>query len=349
MEDAADSLTISATSVPAGITVTNITKSNGTVTATITAACNTSPGSNIVTLQVQDSGGKTATATFTVSVSANTAPVLGTYNNVSMTAGTTANATPSAPPSDNGTLTVTASGPAGAGTLTANSTTGSIQIANPTAGTYTVTVTATDNCGATATQTFQLNVIAVFGAPPGFAATASTASQVGLSWNAVSGNSVQYEIWRTVNLGTAFAPYTTTASTSYNDTGVAANTTYLYKVRAIDGMSTSAFTPVDAATTTIFTDSSLTGVNIKAVHITQLRTAVNAMRAAATLSATTFTDSSLSGVAVKVLHITQLRTALNEARSAIGLSALTYTDPAMTPASTTIKQVHIQELRNGVK
>jgi len=106
----------------------------------------------------------------------------------------------------------------------------------------------------------------------------------------------------------------------------------------------------DAATTTIFTDAPLPGGSlVKAVYITQLRTAVNAMRAAAGLGAQSFTDPSLSAVKIKATHLTQLRTALDAARTAIGLPAVSYTDPTITAGSTVLKTVHIADLRNGVK
>jgi len=65
-EDAAGSLTVTVTSVPTGISVTNITNSNGTITANITAACNAPTGSNTVGLKVTDSGGAMATANLIV-------------------------------------------------------------------------------------------------------------------------------------------------------------------------------------------------------------------------------------------------------------------------------------------
>jgi hypothetical protein len=66
-EDSAGSLTVDATSVPNGITVTSITNSNGSIGAYITAACDASSSNNIV-LQVTDSGGLTASTTFQVNV-----------------------------------------------------------------------------------------------------------------------------------------------------------------------------------------------------------------------------------------------------------------------------------------
>ncbi|HEX3068015.1 MAG TPA: fibronectin type III domain-containing protein, partial [Thermoanaerobaculia bacterium] len=191
-------------------------------------------------------------------------------------------------------------------------------------------------------------------APTNVLATATSASLVTISWSAVAG-AATYEIQRSLNFGAAnngFTTLTTTASLSVNNSGLTANTTYLYKVRAINGATMSAFSTIDPATTTIFTDDPLnTGVAAKAVHVTQLRTAVNAMRAAANLGAQSFTDPSLaSGVIIKALHQNELRTALNQARTAIGLSAIVYTDPpTVTGGATPIKAAHIVNLRDGVK
>ena len=184
-------------------------------------------------------------------------------------------------------------------------------------------------------------------APTNFVASATSSTQVGLSWTAAAGATL-YEVERSAN-NSAFALITTT-STAISDTGRTADTTYVYRVRALHGAAGSPYV-TDAATTTIFTDDPLTaGTKIKAVHFTQLRTAVNAMRAAAGLGAQSFTDPGLAaGTTIKAVHLTQLRTALDQARAAIGLSALAYTDAAITPHATKVKAAHVTELRNGVK
>ncbi len=82
---------------------------------------------------------------------------------------------------------------------------------------------------------------------------------------------------------------------------------------------------------------------VHAVDITELRTAVNQARAHAGLSAATWTDSSLSGVQIKAVHITELRTKLDEARLALGLSAVSWTDASLS--GVTVKAIHISELR----
>src|SRR5205807_778182 len=97
-----------------------------------------------------------------------------------------------------------------------------------------------------------------------------------------------------------------------------------------------------------FTDDPLVAGTtvVKAVHLTELRTAVNQARAHAGLSAATWTDDPVQATVtpIKVVHITELRTKLNEARAALGLSAASYTDPNLTIGDS-IKAAHVQELR----
>ena len=184
--------------------------------------------------------------------------------------------------------------------------------------------------------------IAAFGAPPSFSATGVSGTQVNLSWIAVS-TATSYEIYRSTN-GT-YSLLMTTSTNSYSDTSVTANLGYLYKVRAKKTGSTSAFSTPDAATTVVFTDASLS--TIKAVHITQLRTAVNGLRTAAGLTTTTFTDNTLS--TIKAVHVTELRTALDAARVAALVASLVYTDPTITVKSTKVKAAHTNELRAGTQ
>ena len=75
-ETTAGGLTVTATNVPTGLTVTGITNTNGTITASVAARCNATLGVNNIELQVTDAGGMTATATLVVNVTANTPPTL---------------------------------------------------------------------------------------------------------------------------------------------------------------------------------------------------------------------------------------------------------------------------------
>lgn len=194
-------------------------------------------------------------------------------------------------------------------------------------------------------QSVTLLVIPAAPVPPAptLTATATSAAQVALSWSAVPG-AVSYEVQRSFN-GSALAPLTSTGATTATDNAVSANTTYLYRVRGVLANGATAFSSIDPATTIVFTDSPLTaGTRIRAVHFTELRTAVNAMRASAGLAAQTFTDPVLSSaVGIKAVHKMELRTALDAARAQLGLPALVYT------GGTTIKAAHVTEVRNGVK
>ena len=181
-----------------------------------------------------------------------------------------------------------------------------------------------------------------------FAATATSTSQVALSWLAVNG-ATSYEVWRSATIGGTFTLAITTSATSAVDGGRSPDTTYLYRVRSLGLGGMSGFSPIDPATTTMFTDGSLLGVLVKAVHITEVRKAVNAMRTAAGLTPTMFTDNALVGMPIKRLHITEPRSSLDEARSTMGFGQILYTDPTLTVGVTTVKAAHVQQLRSGTQ
>ena len=105
------------------------------------------------------------------------------------------------------------------------------------------------------------------------------------------------------------------------------------------------------ATTVMFTDDPLTAgaTTLKAAHISELRTAVDAVRTSAGLGGATWTDTSLSGVVAKAVHITELRSNLGAALSELGITAPTYTDSTLTAEATVIKKAHIAELRAVVQ
>ncbi len=96
-----------------------------------------------------------------------------------------------------------------------------------------------------------------------------------------------------------------------------------------------------------FTDNPLVGGTtvVKATHITELRSCITAQRIRFGLPLFVFTDGSLTGVNVKTIHVLELRTALNGAYVAALRPVPTYTDPTFTAHQTIIKAVHIQELR----
>jgi hypothetical protein len=187
-------------------------------------------------------------------------------------------------------------------------------------------------------------------APPALTATALTAARVRLTWTAVPG-ATGYEIERSSH-GGPFALLATAgaAAVARNDDAVDAGTTYVYRIRALLGGPATDYSNLDAATTIIFTDTPLTaGTIAKAVHVLELRTAVNAMRAAAGLAPASFTDALLVPTSIRALHFTQLRNMLDAARTGIGLPPLVYTDSPLSAGVTKVKAAHVNELREGVR
>jgi hypothetical protein len=146
-----------------GVTVSGISiNGSGNVTANVLAACGASNAT--FTLTVTDNQNVSSQATLMVSVTPNTAPTLGVYPATGPVAiGSNQTVTPDAAPNDNGSVvSLTASAPSFGGTFSGDPAAGVISITNASpAGTFIVTVNATDNCGATSTKTFTLVVSAV--------------------------------------------------------------------------------------------------------------------------------------------------------------------------------------------
>ncbi len=181
--------------------------------------------------------------------------------------------------------------------------------------------------------------------PMGVTATAQTPTSVSVTWTPVSGAS-SYDVYRSSG-GGSYTPIGSSGTASFTDSSVVGGRAYLYKVMSMgSGGCNSGLSAPDLATTVIFTDPILAaGAVVRAAHITELRTAVNAVRALASSPGGSFTDPTLT--TVRAIHFTELLTALNEARSQLLLGAVAFTDPA--PASGgLIQAIHMNNLRGGV-
>jgi hypothetical protein len=158
-ETSAGSLIVTATSVPAGIVVTSIVNTSGTVTANVAVDCAATLGDNTIVLEISD-GALTSTANLIVNVTANTAPTLTYGSGAVVSAGSTIINAASGP-SDNGTVQTIALQSAGTytGGISVDNSTGQISISNAApVGTHAITIRATDNCGAFTDSQFTLTV-----------------------------------------------------------------------------------------------------------------------------------------------------------------------------------------------
>ncbi len=102
------------------------------------------------------------------------------------------------------------------------------------------------------------------GAPTGLAATAMSSSQINLSWTAPSNNGGStikgYEIDRSTDGGSTWSivqSNTASTATTYSDTGLAASTTYTYRVEAINSVGTGPSSNTASSTTSAASSSTL--------------------------------------------------------------------------------------------
>jgi hypothetical protein len=216
----------------------------------------------------------------------------------------------------------------------------------PGAGTYFLVATATPGCG-NLTVSNEITVTVTGGgstvATSVVAAANAAGTSVHLTWTAASG-APTYDVMRSTG-GGVFTSRGTTSSLFFDDV-VSPNTAYLYRIHVTAGDSANAY-----AGTFVFTDAPLSiGVTrIKTVHFTELRTAANAMRALAALSAASFTDPALSSTTtVKRIHLIEIRDAVDQARAAMGIAPFVYGEPAITAGTTTVKASQIDDLRDAV-
>ena len=90
---------------------------------------------------------------------------------------------------------------------------------------------------------------------------------------------------------------------------------------------------------------------IKAVHVLELRAAIDNLRAVNGLGGYTWTDPTLTGksTVIKRIHFIDLRTALLPVCTVIPGKCAAYTDPTITACQTVLRAVHLDELRANVR
>jgi fibronectin type 3 domain-containing protein len=85
--------------------------------------------------------------------------------------------------------------------------------------------------------------------PSSVTASAQSSSSITVSWGSVSGAS-DYYIYRATSSGGTYSQITSTSSTSYTNTGLSSNTTYYYRVSAVNNYGESSQSSYASATTT---------------------------------------------------------------------------------------------------
>jgi subtilisin family serine protease len=89
---------------------------------------------------------------------------------------------------------------------------------------------------------------------------------------------------------------------------------------------------------------------VKAVHITELRARIDALRGRFSLAPVSWTDPTIVAgtTIVKAQHLAEMRTAVTQVYQAANVTAPSFTDGAVSPRQLLIKAQHIAELRAAV-
>jgi YD repeat-containing protein len=261
-------------------------------------------------------------------------------------------------PEHTATLSVSANGATsfqwyeGNGTIISGQTSSSFTTPSLTS-TSTYYVKAINSCGSVQSQTATVTVRSL-PHPTGLAATALGATSVFISWDA-SADADHYVVDRRSN-GSGYLEVLHVNGTSATNSGLTANRSYTYRVRAVSTNELVTSTPsnVDLATTIVFTPLVAGVTEVEASHMEELLSAVNAVRSVNGTGPTTWSAILPAGVPAPAVsgdvlaqHILSLRTAMNSARTALGFPALSYTDPTLTDVE--IRVIHQTEIRGGVE
>ena len=264
---------------------------------------------------------------------------------------------------DGDALTYTA-GSSRTGTATAVVSGSTVRLTPVAAGTATVTVTARDPGGLSATPSIavtvedegaqtrppqptgsipaqtltvggraaSVSVAQYFTDPDGDALTyAARSSRTGIVTAVVAGS--------TVTLTPVAAGTATVTVTARDPSGASATQSIGVTVQAAGGVNGLTDDPLAPGVTPV-----------RAVHFRELRTRIDVLRARAGLSAYAWTEPALTpGVTrVRSVHLTELRVALNQAFTAGGQSPPAYSDASVRAGTTPVRAAHITELRTAV-
>ena len=203
------------------------------------------------------------------------------------------------------------------------------------------------------TATATTNQVPPPDSPTGVSAQAFDSSEIRIRvvWGMVP-NATGYEVLR-ASASSPMAPIGMVAAGEFDtvvfdDDTVAEGTAYRYAVRALNAGGASPDSASDLAVAMIFTDGALpAGTPVKAVHLSERRSAVNAVRALAGLAPFSFTDSAVPGLRVRAIHVNELRTALDQALAVLGYPTGGYT--GTVTSGTVIQAVHFREISERIQ
>jgi hypothetical protein len=180
----------------------------------------------------------------------------------------------------------------------------------------------------------------------------AAAADITLAWDASPGTVAGYTIYYGTSTGSYTASINVGNQTSRKIEGLSYGVRYFFVVKAYSatGLLSSPTNEVNglAGPLLSFTDDPLVPRLhvMKAVHMTELRNSIDALRARRSLPAYPWTAIA-PGTMVRASHITELRNALSAEYVGRGFQPPSYTDTSLN-AGMSIKESHISQLREFV-
>ncbi|CAN5579268.1 hypothetical protein BH10PLA1_BH10PLA1_07570 [soil metagenome] len=124
----------------------------------------------------------------------------------------------------------------------------------------------------TTTSATVMSAVAVPAKPTGLIATAMSTSQISMRWNTVSG-ATGYTLERSLD-GTTFSHVTNLTATTYTNSGLTANTKYIYRVKAYNAGGASIASNTSTATTLASTTTTAKTATVATTSTTTTTTTV---------------------------------------------------------------------------
>ena len=176
---------------------------------------------------------------------------------------------------------------------------------------------------------------------------ASTTTTVNLSWTPASNMMItRYDIYRGTTLAN-MQVISNTTSTSASDSGLAANTAYVYKVVAV-GPGVTATSNNDVGTTIQWQSTVAVGTTVTAQQFTELRQGIDYVRTAAGLATNTWAEAIASLVLIRASHMNEMRDKLEQALSTLSAPMPVYQYPDPVAGVSLIRAADVLDLRNKV-